>query len=176
MADKRWVWQISGLNGKWVQMEREPDDFVERTKSVEERVRQNPVDALGFALELPPATKEEAELLKQSGYILGGSIDQYELWFKDPERQWPMEQEQEDGRKIGAGHASAMLRAGFKELSQVLPAFPASSVQPVEEPGLFGNLTPQEVVDTKGPEQSYENKLNSYSARPQPEQSQEQER
>ena len=52
--------------------------------------------------------------------------------------------------KIGAGHAQAMFRAGFKELAQVLPAFPGHSVQPVDELGLAGNLTPGEVGEQKG--------------------------
>lgn len=50
--------------------------------------------------------------------------------------------------KIGQGAAQAMLRVGLKELGQILPAFP-ESVRPVEEPGLPGNLTPQEVVHQK---------------------------
>jgi hypothetical protein len=52
--------------------------------------------------------------------------------------------------KIGSGHAQAWLRQGLKELGQYLPAFgPGQHV--VEEPGLFGNLTPGEVA--KGKEQ-----------------------
>ncbi len=50
--------------------------------------------------------------------------------------------------KIGAGHGMAMLRSGFKEIGQVLPAFP-DSMKVVEEYGLFGNTLPQEVYDQK---------------------------
>lgn len=63
--------------------------------------------------------------------------------------------------KIGAGHAEAMFRAGLKELAQALPAFP-ESVRPVEEPGLVGNPTPQEVVRDK---QSYDAMLAGFTAR-----------
>lgn len=51
--------------------------------------------------------------------------------------------------KWGAGHAKAWFRQGPKEIAQVLPAFP-DSVRVVEEPGLAGNPTPQEVVKEKG--------------------------
>jgi hypothetical protein len=64
--------------------------------------------------------------------------------------------------KIGAGHLEAMLRAGAKELTQVLPAFPGHTVQPVEEPGLTGNLTPQEIVQGKS---QYESMLDGYAQR-----------
>jgi hypothetical protein len=64
--------------------------------------------------------------------------------------------------KIGAGHLEAMIRAGGKELAQVLPAFPGHSVQPVEEPGLAGNLTPQEIVHGKS---QYESMLDGYASR-----------
>lgn len=50
--------------------------------------------------------------------------------------------------KIGQGAFEAWLRAGHKEVTQILPAFP-DSIRPVEEPGLPGNLTPQEVVAQK---------------------------
>jgi hypothetical protein len=63
---------------------------------------------------------------------------------------------------LGIGHVKAMLRSGAKELTQVLPAFPTASVQPVEEPGLVGNLTPQEVVQDKG---QYEKMLDGYSGK-----------
>jgi hypothetical protein len=50
--------------------------------------------------------------------------------------------------KIGSGHAQAWLRQGLKELGQYVPAFgPGQHV--VEEPGLFGNLTPGEVAKGK---------------------------
>jgi hypothetical protein len=52
--------------------------------------------------------------------------------------------------KIGAGHFQAWLRQGFKEVAQVLPAFNQGQ-HIVEEPGLFGNLTPGEIA--KGKEQ-----------------------
>lgn len=67
--------------------------------------------------------------------------------------------------KIGAGHLKAYLRAGAKELTQALPAFPAHSIQPVEEPGLIGNLTPQEIVAGKGVEQGYDQMLQGYADR-----------
>lgn len=50
--------------------------------------------------------------------------------------------------KIGAGHAAALARSGLKEISRILPAFP-TSIQPVEEPGLWGNPVPQEVFEQK---------------------------
>ena len=72
----------------------------------------------------------------------------------------------EDGhRKIGAGHLQAYLRAGAKELAQALPAFPTHGIHPIEEPGLAGNLTPQEIVASKGQEQSYEDMLRGYAER-----------
>jgi hypothetical protein len=65
-------------------------------------------------------------------------------------------------QKIGAGHAQAMLRAGGKELAQGLVAFPDATIRPVEEPGLVGNLTPQEIVHGKS---QYETMLSGYAAR-----------
>lgn len=50
--------------------------------------------------------------------------------------------------KIGQTHAAGMWRAGMKELSQILPAFP-ESVKPVEEVGLAGNALPQEVFQDR---------------------------
>ena len=79
----------------------------------------------------------------------------------------------EKKQKIGAGHAKAMMRQGAKEISQVLPAFPAHGIQPVEEPGLVGNLTPQEIVQDKG---AYETMLNGYAARGDQQQGRDQER
>ena len=64
--------------------------------------------------------------------------------------------------KIGAGHAQAMFRAGLKELTQVLPAFPDANIRPVEEPGLVGNLTPQEIVHGKS---EYDGVLHGYASR-----------
>jgi hypothetical protein len=67
-----------------------------------------------------------------------------------------------DQKKIGAGHASAMWRAGLKEIGQTLQAFPGHGVHGVEEPGLAGNLTPQEIVASKGgDQQSYDAMLNN---------------
>jgi hypothetical protein len=73
----------------------------------------------------------------------------------------------EKKQKIGAGHVKAMARQGAKEIAQVLPAFPAHGVQPVEEAGVFGNLTPQEVAKDKG---AYETMLGRYSSRGEQEQ------
>jgi hypothetical protein len=71
------------------------------------------------------------------------------------------EEKEQVQQKIGAGHLKAMARAGLKELSQVLPAFP-EGVRPVEEPGLVGNLTPQEVLSDK---QRFESVLDGYASR-----------
>lgn len=70
----------------------------------------------------------------------------------------------EKKQKIGAGHAKAMIRTGFKEAGQAIPAFPSQGIQPVEEAGLFGNLTPQEVAKDKG---AYEAVLGKYDSRSQ---------
>jgi hypothetical protein len=67
-----------------------------------------------------------------------------------------------DKPKIGAGHLAAMGRAGLKELSQALVALPDSNIRPVEEPGLYGNLTPQEVVQGKS---EYDKMLSGYASR-----------
>ena len=62
----------------------------------------------------------------------------------------------EQDQPIGQGALDASLRLGLKELGQILPAFP-ESIQPIEEPGAFGNLTPQEIVAQKqGPEMELE--------------------
>ncbi len=75
------------------------------------------------------------------------------------------------GKKIGSGHVQAMGRAGLKELAQVLPAFPGHSVQPVEEAGLAGNLTPGEVSEQKGSFHDTLSEMRASAARnvPQPE-------
>ncbi len=78
-----------------------------------------------------------------------------------------------DRPKIGAGHLAAMGRAGLKELSQALVALPDSNIRPVEEPGLYGNLTPQEIVQGKN---EYDKMLSGYAARGQQAQEQEKER
>jgi hypothetical protein len=63
--------------------------------------------------------------------------------------------------KLGAGHLAAMGRAGAKELAQALVALPSSTIRPVEEPGTVGNLTPSEVVRSKG---AYQSMLGKYSS------------
>lgn len=82
------------------------------------------------------------------------------------------EKEQVAKPKIGAGHLQAWLRSGAKELTQALPAFPDSNIRPVEEPGLVGNLTPQEIVHGKS---EYDQVLHGYASRvtSQPEQTHE---
>jgi hypothetical protein len=54
-----------------------------------------------------------------------------------------------DGPKLGEGSLAAFVRQGLKELAQALPAFP-DSIRPVEEPGMFGNPTPQIVTQEMG--------------------------
>jgi len=49
---------------------------------------------------------------------------------------------------VGTGHGEAWMRQGGKELSQFLVAFPQGQ-HVVEEPGLFGNLTPGEIAKGK---------------------------
>lgn len=68
------------------------------------------------------------------------------------------------GKKIGEGHVAAMARLGLKELAQALPAFPDSNIRPIEEPGAFGNPTPQIVTEEMG----YNQMLDSYANRPTP--------
>lgn len=72
----------------------------------------------------------------------------------------------ERGQRIGSGHAAAWGRAGLKEVAQALQAFPAHGVQPIEEPGLAGNLTAQEVAAGKTREDTpgYEVTLSSRAA------------
>jgi hypothetical protein len=72
------------------------------------------------------------------------------------------EKEQPQKMKIGAGHLAAWVRAGHKEISQALVAFPDSNIRPVEEPGLYGNLTPQEILHGKT---QYESLLSGYASR-----------
>jgi len=55
----------------------------------------------------------------------------------------------DDERKIGEGHGEAWIRAGLDELAQVLPAFP-DGIHPVDEPGLFGSVTPAIATDQMG--------------------------
>lgn len=66
--------------------------------------------------------------------------------------------------KIGAGQLQGFLRQGHKEIAQALPAFP-DSMRTVEEPGMVGNLTPQEVVADKN---GYQQQLGQYARQPQP--------
>lgn len=73
-----------------------------------------------------------------------------------------MAEEKEQKVKYGAGHLAAWLRAGQKEVAQALVAFPDSTIRPVEEPGLAGNLTPSEIVHGKT---QYESLLAGYAAR-----------
>lgn len=70
-------------------------------------------------------------------------------------------EEKQPATKIGAGHLAAMGRAGLKELSQALVALPDSNIRTVEEPGLVGNLTPQEIVHGKN---QYEGMLHGYAS------------
>lgn len=65
--------------------------------------------------------------------------------------------------KIGEGHLAAMVRAGQKELTQALVAFPESNIRPVEEPGLVGNPTPQIVTAEMGA--GYRDMLDQASSR-----------
>ncbi len=62
--------------------------------------------------------------------------------------------------KWGAGHAEGMFRKGFKEIGPAFKAFPDSISSP-EEPGVFGNLTQQEIQESKGKESSYQKWLDS---------------
>jgi hypothetical protein len=65
------------------------------------------------------------------------------------------------GRKLGEGALAAMARLGLKELAQALPAFPDSTIKPIEEPGSFGNVTPLIVTDQMG----YDPASNEHRAR-----------
>ena len=55
----------------------------------------------------------------------------------------------EKKQKIGAGHAKGMAQAGLKEIAQILPAFPAHGVQPIEEAGIAGNPLRRKLSMTK---------------------------
>ena len=62
-----------------------------------------------------------------------------------------------DSPKIGAGHASAMLRLGFRELRNA--ANPSRDSIADTEMGLYGTRTPGEVAEIRNPEtksQTYE--------------------
>jgi hypothetical protein len=52
------------------------------------------------------------------------------------------------GRKIGEGHASAMLRLGLKELRNA--ANPSRESVADQEIGLYGTLTQGEIADARG--------------------------
>jgi hypothetical protein len=78
-------------------------------------------------------------------------------------------------RKIGEGHFAAWIRQGFKEIAQVLQAFPGQGIHQVEEPGLFGNPTPQIVTNEMGAG-SYQQQLQEASQRAVPSQDQQMER
>ncbi len=69
----------------------------------------------------------------------------------------------EPGRKIGEGHFMAMLRLGGHEITQALAAFPDSNIRPMEEPGAFGNATPQIVTQEMG--MSYVDMLDQAASR-----------
>jgi hypothetical protein len=66
-------------------------------------------------------------------------------------------------RKLGEGHAMAMLRLGGHELTQALAAFPDSNVRPMDEPGAVGNATPQIVTQQMG--MSYVDMLDQAASR-----------
>lgn len=61
--------------------------------------------------------------------------------------------------KIGAGHASAMLRQGLREARAAL--YPNSNVAQNQEYGLYGTLTPGEVAESRR-----SNELNLEEERP----------
>ena len=72
-----------------------------------------------------------------------------------------VQQAKEQARKIGEGHAMAMLRLGFKELAQTLTPLPDSNIRPMEEPGVFGNENaPQRVL-----EESHDDRLTQFANR-----------
>lgn len=68
----------------------------------------------------------------------------------EPAREQAQESPEQSGAKIGEGHAMAMIRLGGHEITQALQAFPDSNIQPMEEPGVFGNPTPQIVTQEMG--------------------------
>lgn len=53
-------------------------------------------------------------------------------------------------KKIGEGHASAMLRQGLKELQAAI--FPGSNVAREPEPGTFGTPTQGEIAADRKPD------------------------
>lgn len=80
-----------------------------------------------------------------------------------------------EARTIGEGHFAAWMRQGFKEIAQTLQAFPGQGIHQVEEPGLFGNPTPQIVTNEMGAG-SYQDMLRQASQRATRDQGQELER
>jgi hypothetical protein len=58
----------------------------------------------------------------------------------------------------------AALRQGSKELAQALPALP-DSIRPVEEPGMMGNPTPQQVTEQSRSESDFQKLLDRYDSR-----------
>ncbi len=58
----------------------------------------------------------------------------------------------------------AALRQGSKELAQALPAFP-DSIRPIEEPGMMGNPTPQQVTEQSRNESDFQKLLDRYDSR-----------
>jgi hypothetical protein len=89
-----------------------------------------------------------------------------------------MAEHDEPVQKFGAGHLKGMARQGLKEISQALPAFPHSGIQPVEELGVVGNPSPQEVVMDKLPDAlEWDQQLDGFAAQaPEPERQAELER
>lgn len=81
-----------------------------------------------------------------------------------PEPAQSASAERERSPKIGEGHLAGMARLGLKELAQALQAFP-DSIKPVEEAGVFGNVTPQIATDQMGydnvPDWSHRGKFQS---------------
>jgi hypothetical protein len=76
-----------------------------------------------------------------------------------------------EDRKLGEGHFVAWMREGFKEIAQALQAFPGQGIHQVEEPGLFGNPTPNIVTNQMGAG-SYQDMLREASQRTIPDQGQ----
>jgi hypothetical protein len=62
--------------------------------------------------------------------------------------------------RIGDGHAAGMARLGGHEITQALVALPDSNVRPMDEPGVFGNPTPQIVTSEMGFDQMFDNYAN----------------
>lgn len=68
------------------------------------------------------------------------------MWVDTPAAPEP---EAPHGPPLGAGHLAAMGRLGLDELAQLLPAFP-DGIRPVDEPGLFGSVTPAIATEQMG--------------------------